>query len=446
MKLAQILLRSLFVLSCMAAWLSTQTVVSAAEDDPVKLAREAFLLLNEGKHAEFIARCSTEMGAAMTETQSQQLRLMLAMRLGQYEREISAESAPKGEFQSVLFTQRYSKGTAKLELILDKSGKLSGLWIRDLAGDDAAKLPAYAKPDTYTEEAITVKTGAFELPGTLTRPKTPEKCPAVVLVHGSGPHDQDETIFDNKPFRDIAAGLASHGIAVLRYEKRTHKYGAEMNPHEIGLEEETIDDALSAVALLRGRSDLDSNRIFVLGHSLGGIAAPFIVQRDPRIAGIILMAGTPRPLLDLVEEQVEYIAMLDGRLDEEESKQLAEIRKVKTRIRNGTFDAKDTLLGAPAAYWKKVDELRPGAAAAALTPKCRILVIHGGRDYQIDAKSLDAWKKALDGRSQVTFHVFDTLNHLMIAGEGKSSPAEYQKKGFVDEAVIEVIRDWILGK
>lgn len=435
--------RALLCIALVCLWLPQAT--SAAEDDPVKLAREAFLLLNEGKHVEFIARCSTEMGAAMTEAQAQQLRIMLAMRLGNYEREIAAESALKGEYQSVMLTQRYSKGVARLELLIDEKGKLSGLWIRDLAGDESAKLPPYAKPDAYSDEAVTVKTGPFELPGTLTRPKTPDRCPAVVLVHGSGPHDADETIFDNKPFRDLAVGLASRGVAVLRYQKRTHKYGAEMKPQEIGLEEETIDDALSAVALLRERPGIDPQRIFVLGHSLGGMAAPFIAQRDPRIAGIILMAGTPRPLLDLVEEQIEYIALLDGQLDEAESQQLAEIRAVKARIRDGTFDpSQDTLLGAPAVYWKKIDALRPGAAAAGLG--CRILVMHGGRDYQIDAKSLEGWKEALGGRPNVTLRVFEKLNHLMIAGEGKSSPAEYQKKGFVDEEVIATVSSWVLEK
>lgn len=414
-----------------------------AGDDAVKAAREAFKLLNENNHKEFIAHCAAQMSAAMTETQAAQLREMLKMRFGDYQSEISAEATPKANYQSVMMKLQYSKGVASLELLIDTDNKLAGLWIRGFESSDAAALPSYAKPDTYAEEAVVVKTGKYELPGTLTLPKSKEKCAAVVLVHGSGPHDQDETIIDNKPFRDLALGLASRGIAVLRYEKRTHKYGAEMNVAEIGLDEETNDDALSAVALLRARADVDAKRIFVLGHSLGGIAAPFIAQRDPQIAGIVLLAGTPRPLLDIVEEQIEYIAKLDDKVDDAESKQLEALRETKAKIRDGTFDpAKDTLLGAPAAYWKKIDALRAGDAAAKLT--CRILVIQGGRDYQVDKKSFEGWKSALAGRQNATFRLFDKLNHLMMAGEGPSGPMEYQKKGFVDAAVVNTIADWVL--
>lgn len=414
----------------------------AAGQNAVRAAREAFALLNEGKHKEFISRCSVQMGAALTEAQSMQLRAMLAMRLGGYQSEISADASTKGDYQSVMFQQKYFKGIAKLEIVIDKDQKIAGLWIRDLQSTVASPLPDYANVASYGDEEIVVKTGRFELPGTLTRPKGDTKCPVVVLVHGSGPHDQDETILENKPFRDLAVGLASRGVAVLRYEKRTHKYASELNATEIGLDEETSDDALSAVALLRGRTDIDSKRIYVLGHSLGGMAAPFIAQRDSAIAGIISLAGTPRPLLDVVEEQIEYIAKLDDNIDDAERKKLEEMRAIKAKIRGGEADiSKESLLGAPAVYWKRIDAMRPGEAAAKLS--CRILVIQAGRDYQVDQKSLDGWKKALGVRTNVTYRLFEKLNHLMIAGEGKSSPIEYQKQGFVDIEVIDAIVEWI---
>ncbi|MBL8879892.1 MAG: alpha/beta fold hydrolase [Phycisphaerales bacterium] len=414
----------------------------ASNQDAIRLAREAFAMLNEGRHKEFIERCSVQMGAALTEAQSMQLRAMLAMRLGAFQNEISAEATTKGTYESVMLQQKYFKGIAKLEIVIDSNQKVAGLWIRDLQSTTAAELPPYAKPDSYADEDVLVITGKFELPGTLTLPKGTDKAPAVVLVHGSGPHDRDETIVDNKPFRDLAVGLASRGIAVLRYEKRTHKYAAEIKATEIGLDEETSDDALSAVSLLRGRAEVDPRRIFVLGHSLGGMAAPFIAQRDPAIAGIVLLAGTPRPLLDVVEEQIDYIAKLDDVVSEEEGKQLDELRATKAKIRAGDSDiSKDSLLGAPAAYWKKIDALRPGEVAAKLM--CRILVIQAGRDYQVDGKSFDGWKAALGDRKNVKYRVFEKLSHLMIAGEGKPSPMDYQKKGFVDIEVLDEIAGWI---
>src|SRR5437868_1155092 len=74
--------------------------------------------------------------------------------------------------------------------------------------------------DTFDEREVTVGKGEWELPGTLGLPKGSGPFPAVVLVQGSGPQDRDETMGVNKPFQDIAWGLASNGIAVLRYDKR----------------------------------------------------------------------------------------------------------------------------------------------------------------------------------------------------------------------------------
>jgi dienelactone hydrolase len=93
----------------------------------------------------------------------------------------------------------------------------------------------------------------------------------------SGPNDRDETIGPNKPFQDLAWGLASQGIAVLRYDKRTRVYPAQFVAlPNATVKEETIDDALAAVALLRNTPNIDQHRIFVLGHSLGGMLVPRI--------------------------------------------------------------------------------------------------------------------------------------------------------------------------
>ena len=76
----------------------------------------------------------------------------------------------------------------------------------------------------------------------------------VVLVHDSGPNDRDESIGPNKIFRDIAWGLASQGISVLRYDKRTLKHVKQLTPEliaEMTVKEEVIEDALLALKLMR---------------------------------------------------------------------------------------------------------------------------------------------------------------------------------------------------
>lgn len=312
------------------------------------------------------------------------------------------------------------------------------------ADDPQATQPAVDASKAFQVEHVTVRTRKFELPGILTIPSGDGPFPAVVLVHGSGPHDPDETIGPNKPFRDLADGLAQRGVAVLRYEKRTHKYGMQMALKKVTLKNEVIDDALSAVAVLKKDPRIDSNRIFVLGHSLGGTCAPLIGARDKDIAGLILMSGTPRSLLDLVDEQFEYITHADEKITAKESKMLADIHRATGLIRDGKYDEiKTPLLGAPTPYWVELHTLD------VLTPARQfgrpILILGGGRDYQVTEKCFEAWKKGLSGMPNITYKWYKRNNHLMMPGdsEEKCTPEEYFKPNHVSQKVIRDIADWI---
>jgi len=269
-----------------------------------------------------------------------------------------------------------------------------------------------------------------------------------VLVHGSGPNDRDETIFANKPFRDLAWGLASKGVAVLRYEKRTKQYAAKLAASGIGkftVKEETIDDALGAVAQLRSIDNIDSKRIFVLGHSLAGMVAPRIGQTDPKLAGLIILAGSTRPLEDLMVEQTRYLLSLDGKISEAGQAKLdellVEMAKVK-RLTSADASSPKLLLHAPPLYWLDLREHDPVVAVKTL--KQPLLILQGGRDYQVTTADFEGWKKALGSQPAVTFKLYPELNHLFVSGEGKSTPAEYERPGHVAEVVVTDIADWIL--
>jgi hypothetical protein len=262
-----------------------------------------------------------------------------------------------------------------------------------------------------------------------------------VLVHGSGPHDADETIGALKPFRDLALGLASRGVAVLRYEKRTRAHPRALPPNEWTLEEETIEDAVAACQLLRGRTEIDPRRILVAGHSLGGMAAPFIAARDGKLAGMVLLAANARSVLDLLEEQTQYLAKLAGPPPEAVRKKLEAIREGIQAIRAGKLEGVTEKLGMPAPYLARLHQTDPVEAAKKLT--LPILVVQGGRDYQVTKADFDLWKKHLDGREQVTFKLYDDLNHAFVVGKGPSSPAEYQVRGHVDERVVQDLTGWI---
>ena len=260
-------------------------------------------------------------------------------------------------YQVVLVTSKFEKATLNVKWVFDSQRRVAGFFVLPVEADATWTPPDYAKPASFHEHQITVGTAPWQLPGTLTLPNGAGPFPAVVLVHGSGPEDQDETIVSNKPFKDIAWGLASRNIAVVRYNKRTLQYGKEIMARDADftVNDETVNDARSAVALLSKRSEIDPRRIFVLGHSLGGTLAPRIAQGDAQVAGLLILAGVTRPLEQVIVEQLKYIAGLHGKITPEAQKQIDAAEQSAKEIESPTLaaDAKLNVLGStiPGSYF-----------------------------------------------------------------------------------------------
>jgi hypothetical protein len=198
-------------------------------------------------------------------------------------------------FDAVFVTCHFDKTDLDVKIVFTPEKQVTGLFFVPSKPAVPAKTPPYARPDACTESAATVESGEYRLPGTLTVPNGAGPFPAVVLLHGSGPQDRDETIGPNKPLRDLAWGLAGKGVAVLRFDKRTQVYGPKLVKEKITLKEEVVDDAVAAAALLRKQPKVDPKKVFVLGHSLGAVAAPQVGERDPDLAGLVVMAANTRP-------------------------------------------------------------------------------------------------------------------------------------------------------
>lgn len=281
-----------------------------------------------------------------------------------------------------------------------------------------------------------------QLPGTLSLPAGTGPFPAVVLVHGSGPNDRDQTLGPNRPFRDLAHGLAGHGIAVLRYDKRTRVRPGDFAGNDFTVEHEVIADAVAAVEAIAADPAVDPGRVFVLGHSLGALLAPRIAQRAA-LAGTVLVAAPARPLEDLVIEQMEYILGLDpDNLARNESR-MAQLREQRDVVR--TLDdpeATGLMLGLPASYWMDLSSYDAVATAAALDVP--ILLLHGGRDYQVTDTDFALWQQGLAGHAGATLVRHAELNHLMMAGDGRSTPTEYLRRSDVDPGLIAQVAEWIL--
>lgn len=354
-----------------------------------------------------------------------------------------------GDKTMVITACEFARATIDVQFAFDAEGRISGLVFRPAAyAPGSYVLPAYANAATFTETAVTVGAGEWILPGTLTMPVGSSRVPAVVLVHGSGPGNRDAAVGANAPFRDLAVGLASRGIAVLRYDKRTLVHGGKVGalPH-FTVQEESIDDALGAVKVLRVHPQVDADRVYVLGHSLGGMLIPRIGKADPSLAGLIVMAGAAQTIEDAVRMQARYLAGADGTISAEEQRGISGADALAATVRGLTaadVTQPGLIFGAPASYWLDLRGYDPPAAAVDL--KTPMLILQGERDYQVTMDDFAKWKSALGSRSDVTFHVYPALNHLFVAGTGPSLPAEYLVAGHVAEDVIRDIATWVLRR
>jgi len=365
---------------------------------------------------------------------------------GAFKHQVRTRTEERQGYNVVIVTCAFEKAALDIQVVFDQAQRIAGLFFAPAQTTTEYAPPSYVQPNAFREAEVMVGTGEWALAGTLTVPLGPSVCPAVLVVHGSGANDRDETLGPNKPFRDLAWGLASQGIAVLRYEKRTKQHAAKLGA--IGgpwtVKEETIDDVLAAVALLRQREGIDATRIFVLGHSLGGMLIPRIGTRETHIAGFIVLAGLTRPLEDTILEQTTYLVSLEGSISKEKQAHLDEITKQVAHVKSlGPSDVNSSLrlLGKPVSYWLDLRGYDPPEAAKAL--KQQMLILQGERDYQVTMDDFQRWKAALSSQPNVTFRSYATLNHLFIEGNGKSVPAEYNMPGHVAEVVIHDIAHWI---
>lgn len=308
-------------------------------------------------------------------------------------------------------------------------------------------------PNIISEEKIIVGAGTdYELDGILTLPKDKqEELPAVVLVHGSGPSDKDETAFGYKPFRDIAWGLAEQGIASVRYDKRTFTYGKEMQAlDELTIYEESVEDAIFATELLKEDSRIDAASVYLVGHSLGGVLAPRIEVQGGDYAGLIILAGTPRPLWEIIYDQnihaIEHFLQDESKKKEQQELVEVEYQKAKQLQEISDEEAKAmTVFGVDAYYLKEMDKYDVETLITDIEKP--LLIMHGEDDFQVYyEKDYLIWQEILKDNNVTTFKSYPGLNHFFVDYEGpnKGTVAEYENPGRVEPIVIEDIASWIL--
>lgn len=419
--------------------------------------------MDAGDFAAVHARFDATMSAAVGVEQLRQAWATLPTQFGALKSRGEARERTEKGVRVVRIPLHMERGELMAIVGFDEHEKIAGFGVRPApsapsnASDSTASTaapaayvaPALPEGATFAEREIVVGEAATGLGATLALPNGKGPFPAVVLVHGSGPQDRDETIGPNAPFLDLARGLAERGIATLRYDKRT-KARPQDYANGIDVDLETTDDAVLAIAALRQDPQLaakiDAKRVFVLGHSQGGMMAPRIAKRSAErgnaVAGLIMLAAPSRSLLDILVEQTRRLAVLDdGKTSPTESMAIADIgRRVAAVRRGGDVAPQDSPAGLPAAYWRSFDAVDPVGEARALTQP--LLFLQGGADIQVVDADWQGWKAGFHDSPRATFKLYETLNHLAIPST-TGTLAEYQTPGRVDATLIDDIAAWI---
>ena len=274
-----------------------------------------------------------------------------------------------------------------------------------------------------TTQEYTVQNGEISLPGTFLAPGSKD-FPVVVFVHGSGPNNRDETLGPNNVFKQMAEGLAKHGIGSLRYDKRTMLY--KQGGDTLTYYGETILDAAEAAKQLHAQG---YKHVYIAGHSLGGHVAPLIAKEAKGVIdGIVILSGNVTSIDKAIEAQLKYIGKQQGATDEQINQLIQQmLSTIPTRYLEF------------ARGYQPVNTLRQVLAEQ---PALRWMVVQGGHDYQVTIADYIMWQMAFADKA--TFYYDETLDHIYRSLPEMATPESYLQPGTMDKNVIKAIANFIL--
>ena len=342
--------------------------------------------------------------------------------------------------------------------------------------EEGAVLPSPPRPQDprrpfpYDDEEVTYRNegAGISLAGTLTLPRTLGPFPAVILITPGGPQDRDATVMGHKRFLVLADYLTRRGLAVLRVDDRG--VGGSGGGGMANTAADLTGDILAGVEFLVRRSEIDSGKIGLIGHSAGAMVAPLAANRSSEVSFIVMMAGIAVDREVLQDLQWKYSGASDeaiardraihSRIFEvvrEESdvpvaKRLAEIRSellqiaadagVNAAMAGPNIDRLLVAYATPAFRYGLLFD--PQSVLAAV--KVPVLAIYCEKDRQVaPSENLAAIEIALEmsGNPDYTLETLPGLNHMFQTSQ-TGSPAEY---GSIEETIapsaLTLIGDWI---
>lgn len=358
--------------------------------------------------------------------------------LGEFQDTLDQMQEEKNGVHYVIYGVQFENAKMNILASITDDLKVSGFFLQPYKTKIPYRLPSYYEADKLKEIEYTVKNGKYSLPGILTMPVGVKgKVPLLILGHGSGPNDRDESIGPNKVFRDLAYGLAAQGIATYRFDKRSLIYGARMakDLDSFTVWEECVSDLIYMVDTFS--QDDRFSGVSVLGHSLSAFLIPRIAANAKYLKSGIIMAGPARPLEVLLLEQYKYLQSIDSNGDDW-LRPIKELEESIEYLHSEDFDANTDgsllPLSLPGAYWYDLKDYDPIAVAKKL--KTPFLVLQGEKDYQVLMTDYNLWKSGLKKKRRNKFHSYPNLGHGMFKGSDDPGPSQYEVQDNVELQVI----------
>ena len=347
---------------------------------------------------------------------------------GKFKNIISIAFKQEASFKAYYVYTAFEKDSLDIKTVFNKEGKIVGMFHSRHPND----------ADYF------IQSGNIKIPGTLLTAKDNNQKKLVILVHGSGPGDRDETLAKIKPFKDLAEGLLKKGISSYRYDKRTN-FAPNSMPEDYSIDDEVTNDVLNIIKYFKSNDSYRNYKIYVIGHSLGAMMAPRIASKaNGTVSGIVMMAGPTRQIETLLLDQINYLDSLFPSPQLDAQKQLIEkqVRYIHSQAFN-QHSPKDSLVGhLPASYLISLKNYHPLQLIKTLN--IPVYIIQGEKDYQVTMFDFDNWKKAARGKSNINFKSFPGLSHTFMSSEGVPSPNDYLGEKHIAQNVIDDICNWIL--
>jgi pimeloyl-ACP methyl ester carboxylesterase len=333
------------------------------------------------------------------------------------------------------------------------------------------------KPYPYSEEEVSYENTAdkVKLSGTLTLPSSKEKVPAVILITGSGPQDRNETIMGHRPFLVLSDHLTRHGIAVLRVDDRGMGGSSAGSPKATSAN--FAQDVLAGIAFLKGRTEIDSGKIGLIGHSEGGMIGPMVAAQSKDVAFVVMMAGMGQTGADVILAQGDLLQRAAGAnpqtivlirkmfekifaiLKTEKDNVIAE-KNIREMVANETASLNETQKTTMEPVLRTINAqmvlyvsdwfrffigFDPGPTLARV--HVPVLSIVGDKDLQVPPKENAALIEAAlkkGGNKNFSVIILPGLNHLFQTAK-TGLPTEYgQIEETISPAALNIMSDWIV--